>query len=127
MTMRRATAETIRDGQGWYWPSNSRTAHYYLKDHRTACGRGLVLVLPDELDGFTSPPSRSDCAGCRRKVDDAHAALTPAHTMQPPSDTDLRWTCSACDWTASPSFTTSEERTERFARHHQSTKPDPGR
>ena len=52
MTMRRATAETIRDGQGWYWPANSRTAHYYLKDHRTACGRGLVLLLPDDLDGF---------------------------------------------------------------------------
>lgn len=127
MTMRRATAETIRDGQGWYWPANSRTAHYYLKDHRTACGRGLVLLLPDDLDGFASPPSSSDCAGCRRKVDAAHAALTPAHSMQPPSDIDLRWTCSACDWTASPSFATSEERTERFARHHQSTRPEPGR
>lgn len=90
MTMRRATAETIQAGKGWYWPPNSRTAHYYLADNRTACGRGLVLVLPAALDGFASPPSPDDCAGCRAKVAAAQDALTPpANTLDDLSERSL--------------------------------------
>ena len=74
--MRASTAQTILDGRGWYWPPNSRKAHFYLADHRTACGRGLVLALPDDLEPIGSSSMLDDCAGCRRKVSEA-LALDP--------------------------------------------------
>lgn len=73
--MRKATAESIRDGKGWYWPVNARKAHYYLADNRSACGRYMVLVLPTELEGFDSKLGPDDCAGCRAKVEAAQARL----------------------------------------------------
>lgn len=49
---------------------------------------------------------------------------SPDHTMQPPSSSDLRWTCSGCGWTASDAFTTPEERGARFERHHRPDGPE---
>lgn len=49
-----------------------------------------------------------------------------AHVMQEPSITDLRWSCSGCDWTRIGAFTTAEERAASFAIEHQSTDPGCG-
>ena len=43
------------------------------------------------------------------------------HVMREPSMTDLRWTCSGCEWARSDAFTTAEERADSFATEHQPT------
>lgn len=54
---------------GWYWPPNSRKAHCYDAEHRTLCGKGVVLAFPkDQVEPPDSPASPDDCAGCRRKL-----------------------------------------------------------
>ncbi|MFK5691324.1 hypothetical protein ACI3EY_16825 [Ornithinimicrobium sp. LYQ92] len=74
-TMRKSTALAIQAGKGWYWPTNTRKAHYYLADNRTVCGKGVVLVLPEDLAGFGTYPSPDDCVGCTRRVAAAKSAL----------------------------------------------------
>ena len=72
--MRQKTAETIRDGKGWFWPMNSRKAHYYDQQNQSLCGKWFVFKVVDP-DGFDSPAGSDDCKACRTKVDAAHEAL----------------------------------------------------
>jgi hypothetical protein len=55
---------------GWYWPGNSRKAHYFGADSRSLCGRfALFPGMQSEKQGdATTPASPDDCAACRRKV-----------------------------------------------------------
>ncbi len=73
--MRQKTAEKIRDGNGWFWPVNSRKAHYYDETKTSVCGKWAIWAADPEFDSFDSPKSPDDCAACRKRVDDAHQAL----------------------------------------------------
>lgn len=60
-----STDQTTTEARGWYWPSNSRKAHYYV-DGRSLCGRyGFPGKLghPDDKGGCDD-----DCTPCSRKL-----------------------------------------------------------
>lgn len=50
--------------QGWWWPGNSRKAHYFGTDGRSLCGKWLALSAEREDDNHDSP---DNCATCARK------------------------------------------------------------
>lgn len=60
--------------EGWFWPTEARKAHYDGDDGVSLCGRwgrinpfsGRGAPLQGALD---SPPSKNDCAACRRKLE----------------------------------------------------------
>jgi hypothetical protein len=49
--------------EGWGWPSNSRKAHYFIKN-RSLCGKWLFFgVLEQGKDG-----SPDNCTACKRAL-----------------------------------------------------------
>ena len=71
----------------WFWPANSRKAHFYMTDNRSACGKwahlGEVVKTSDRHD----PHSSDDCQSCTSRVRaanetlDAEARKVGAHTI----------------------------------------------
>ena len=71
----------------WYWPANSRKAHFYLEIGLSACGKwahlGEVVKTSDRHD----PHSSDDCQSCTSRVRaanetlDAEASKVGAHTI----------------------------------------------
>lgn len=51
--------------QGWWWPLNSRKAHYMVEG-RSLCGRWMCFGTPSELDD-DKHDSPDNCAECRRR------------------------------------------------------------
>lgn len=77
--MNKGKALLIAEGQ-WYWPLNSRRAHFYTPDNRSVCGKWAVIAMADIppskiKEGFGSPRSKDDCASCRARVDAAAVLL----------------------------------------------------
>ncbi len=64
--------------EGWWWPMNSRKAHYIGPDGRSLCRKwqSWAPVVRLELEAPDSPPSRDDCAACRRKLEKRQAGVT---------------------------------------------------
>ena len=71
----------------WFWPANSRKAHFYLEIGLSACGKwahlGEVVKTSDRHD----PHSSDDCQSCTSRVRaanetlDAEASKVGAHTI----------------------------------------------
>ena len=71
----------------WFWPANSRKAHFYLEIGLSACGKwahlGEVVKTSDRHD----PHSSDDCQSCTSRVCaanetlDAEASKVGAHTI----------------------------------------------
>jgi hypothetical protein len=65
-------AHAIKEGdKGWALLGNSRKFHYYRADSRSACGKYLAFLAPDEAfttDDGTLTPNSDDCAGCWKKL-----------------------------------------------------------
>ena len=71
----------------WFWPANSRKAHFYLEIGLSACGKwahlGEVVKTSDRHD----PHSSDDCQSCTSRVHaanetlDAEASKVGAHTI----------------------------------------------
>ena len=71
----------------WFWPANSRKAHFYLELGLSACGKwahlGEVVKTSDRHD----PHSSDDCQSCTSRVRaanetlDAEASKVGAHTI----------------------------------------------
>lgn len=71
----------------WFWPANSRKAHFYLEIGLSACGKwahlGEVVKTSDRHD----PHSSDDCQSCTSRVRaanetlDAEANKVGAHTI----------------------------------------------
>lgn len=59
--------------RGWFFPTNARKCHFDGGDGRALCGKwgriGLGGAAPIEADA-DAPPSRDDCATCRRRLED---------------------------------------------------------
>jgi hypothetical protein len=55
-----------RNPPGWFWPTNSRKAHYFVADHRSLCGKWL-LMGGNEFEPDTAP-SPDDCKACRAEL-----------------------------------------------------------
>ena len=59
----------------WFWPANSRKAHFYLEIGLSACGKwahlGEVVKTSDRHD----PHSSDDCQSCTSRVHAANEAL----------------------------------------------------
>lgn len=53
--------------RGWFWPSNSRKAHYFV-DGNAACGKWFIW----SDDVRESPPGPDDCKKCAAYWHDAH-------------------------------------------------------
>jgi len=53
--------------QGWFWPFNSKKAHYFAEpdNKRSLCGRWMRLGGPEQLEdnGHTSPDNCALCQG----------------------------------------------------------------
>jgi hypothetical protein len=64
------------DETGWFWPTAARKAHYDDGSGIALCGKwgrfGLGGRAPTQGDA-DSPPSKDDCATCRRKLEAARA------------------------------------------------------
>ena len=58
----------------WFWPANSRKAHFYLTDNRSACGKWTHLVLRESYTRH-DPHSSDDCQSCTSRVRAANEAL----------------------------------------------------
>ena len=58
----------------WFWPANSRKAHFYLTDNRSACGKWAQVVL-SESPTRHDPHSSDDCQSCTSRVHAANEAL----------------------------------------------------
>lgn len=57
--------------EGWFWPTAAKKAHYDAGDGRALCGKWSRFGFGGhaEFQGDAdSPPSRDDCATCRRKL-----------------------------------------------------------
>lgn len=71
----------------WFWPANSRKAHFYLEIGLSACGKwahlGEVVKTSDRHDQHSS----DDCQSCTSRVRaanetlDAEASKVGAHTI----------------------------------------------
>jgi hypothetical protein len=53
-----------RYDRGWWWPQNSRKAHYIIKGE-SLCGKWMCLGKPLLEDGNHASPD--NCAACKRK------------------------------------------------------------
>lgn len=51
--------------EGWWWPANSRKAHYITKQRRSLCGKWGCLDPEAQFDRL--PWSLDCCAECLRK------------------------------------------------------------
>jgi len=57
---------------GWAFPGNARKAHWFGEDGRSLCGKWANYGLPAEAHEEDSGPSKDDCVGCRRRLDQGH-------------------------------------------------------
>jgi hypothetical protein len=51
---------------GWWWPLNSKKAHYIGADGRSLCGRWLHLGSTAVLEDH-SHHSKDNCAECKKR------------------------------------------------------------
>lgn len=72
--MKLSTATSLVGGKGWYWPPNSRKAHYYAIDGRSACGKWFVFMIPDGGD-HQPGGGPDDCVACSRRLAEALEVL----------------------------------------------------
>ena len=54
---------------GWFWPLNSRKAHWFGDDGRSLCGKWMTFSKERDSSEGTS---KDDCAECSRKAVRAH-------------------------------------------------------
>jgi len=56
----------MADKQGWWWPMNSRVAHFFPENdpHRSLCGKWMKLN--DAALEDNSHDSPDNCAACKR-------------------------------------------------------------
>lgn len=71
--------------QGWFWPSNSKKAHYY-SGGRSLCGRWAQFGSPALEPGKGGGPD--DCASCARKASALHTNQKGCGDEPKPSDSD---------------------------------------
>ena len=58
--------EKTKVTEGWAWVLNSPKWHY-IRDHRSICGRWLMLGNPEMEQGNNE--SADNCKSCRRKLE----------------------------------------------------------
>jgi len=58
--------ENIRFDRGWWWPPNSKKAHYFV-DGRSLCGRWASLRSKREYDD-SDDEHPDNCAECMQRV-----------------------------------------------------------
>ncbi len=51
--------------EGWWWPSNSRKAHY-MQGGRPLCGKWGAFGSPELAEGNDASPD--NCAECKRRL-----------------------------------------------------------
>jgi hypothetical protein len=58
---------------GWWFPTNSRKAHFFNDSITSLCGKWMCLGSNPHLEP-DDKPSKDDCAACRKKLDKLKAA-----------------------------------------------------
>lgn len=59
----------------WFWPANSRKAHFYLEVGLSACGKWAHLGDVVQSSNRHDPHSSDDCQSCTSRVHAANEAL----------------------------------------------------
>ena len=59
----------------WFWPANSRKAHFYLEIGLSACGKWAHLGDVIQSSTRHDPHSSDDCQSCTSRVHAANEAL----------------------------------------------------
>ena len=59
----------------WFWPANSRKAHFYLEIGLSACGKWAHLGDVVQTSTRHDPHSSDDCQSCTSRVHAANEAL----------------------------------------------------
>ena len=59
----------------WFWPANSRKAHFYLEVGLSACGKWAHLGDVIQSSTRHDPHSSDDCQSCTSRVHAANEAL----------------------------------------------------
>jgi hypothetical protein len=108
-------ADLLEDADGAPYPEQIQRIWAVLGDESID---PLVKILTD----VDIEVRRSDVGHMldylKNQVRAACAPEPPMHLMRPPSEADLRWTCSVCNWTASEAFTTPEIRGAMWFQKH---------
>lgn len=71
-------AAELATREGWTYLYNSPKWHYF-RNHRSLCGRFMLLATPEEGFEADKHDHHKNCVGCRRKIEKEIAKAHAAH------------------------------------------------